>query len=270
MLKIIESIYNIRFLDELASKKTLIHSLSPTVKLIVTLVYLVIILSIRKYDILGLIPYFFYPVIIFALAEIPFLEMLKRSLAALPFVIGMGIFNPFIDTNTYAVIAGVHISGGWISFSTLLIKCNLTVLAGLLLVATTGIEKIASAMRRLYFPKIFVTQILLTYRYISVLLEEAARVLKAYQLRAPMEKGVSFKVFGSLLGQMLLRAFDRSSRVYNSMVLRGFNGDYVFGTNSRLSSTSMVYLFLWITFFVLARIFNIAEVVGKIVMEVIK
>jgi cobalt/nickel transport system permease protein len=270
MTNLIESNYNIRFLDELAGKKTIIHNLNPIVKLLVTIVYLIVVVSFGKYDIIGLLPYVFYPTITFILSEIPFSQIFKRSLIVLPFVIGIGIFNPFFDTKTYIVISGINISYGWISFASLIIKCSLTVLAGLLLIATTGIENIGMALRNLFVPKIFVTQLLLTYRYISVLLDEAARIIKAYHLRAPMHKGVSFRSAGSLLGQMLLRAFDRANRVYNAMVLRGFNGEYTFGRESRLSNGSIIYLVLWSTFFLTARFFNIPEVLGKLITGGIK
>jgi cobalt/nickel transport system permease protein len=266
MSNIITSIYNIRYLDELSSKKTVIHELNSIVKLTVTIIYLIVVISFGKYEIIGLVPYVFYPIIIFVLSEVPFYEIFKKLLVILPFVIGIGIFNPLFDAQTYIVIGEIPISGGWISFAALIIKCSLTVLAGLLLIATTGIEKIAAALRKLLIPKIFVTQLLLTYRYISVLLEEAARIMKAYHLRAPMEKGISFKVIGSLLGQMLLRAFDRANRVYNAMILRGFDGEYAFGVHDKLSISSVSYLFLWISFFITARFFNIPEALGKIIM----
>jgi cobalt/nickel transport system permease protein len=268
MPKLIESNYNIRFLDELAEKKTVIHNLNPVVKLLVTIMYLIVVVSYGKYDITGLLPFIFYPVIIFVLSEIPFFPIFKRSLVVLPFILGIGVFNPLFDRVTYVVVSGIHISGGWISFVSLMIKCSLTVLAGLLLITTTSIDKISLALRKLFVPRIFVTQLLLTYRYISVLLDEAGRVMKAYHLRAPMERGVSFKVTGSLLGQMLLRAFDRANRVYNAMVLRGFNGEYNFTKESKLSSGSMIYFILWITFFLIARFFNVPELIGKIVAGV--
>ncbi|GAA0179851.1 cobalt ECF transporter T component CbiQ [Clostridium sediminicola] len=269
MSNIIYSIFNIRYLDELASKKSVIHNINPVIKLLVTLIYLVVILSFGKYDIVPLIPYIFYPIIIFTLSEIPFLQILKRTFIVFPLVIGIGIFNPIFDTQTYGVILGIGISGGWISFVSLLIKCTLMVLAGFLLICTTGIEKIAYSLRKLFFPKIFVTQILLTYRYISVLLEETSRVLKAYHLRSPLEKGVSFKASGSLLGQMLLRSFDRANRVYSAMTLRGFNGEYVFGREISMSIGSIIYLFIWVLFLVFARFNNIPEAFGNIIMGVL-
>jgi cobalt/nickel transport system permease protein len=270
MSNLVESNYNIRYLDELARKSTLIHSINPVVKLLVTIMYLMVVVSFGKYDIMGLLPYIFYPIIVFILSEIPFSQIFKRSLIVLPFVIGVGLFNPLFDTKTYSVILGVHISGGWISFASLILKCSLTVLAGLLLIATTGIENIATALRKLFVPKVFVTQLLLTYRYISVLLDEASRVIKAYSLRAPMEKGISFKATGSLLGQMLLRAFDRANRIYNAMILRGFDGEYYFGKDNVLSTGSIFYFIIWSTFFLTARIFNIPEVLGRIITGVIR
>lgn len=269
MANITESIYNIRFLDELADKNTIIHRINPIIKLLVTIIYLLVVLSFGKYDIMRLLPYVFYPIIIFILSEVPFYPIFKRSLIVLPLVIGIGIFNPLLDTKTYIIISGIYVSGGWISFVSIIIKFTLTVLAGLLLIATTGIEKIALALRKLRVPKIFVTQFLLTYRYIFVLLGETAQVIKAYHLRAPMQKGVSFKESGALLGQILLRAFDRANRVYDAMILRGFCGEYFISDDITLSIGSAAYLLLWTVFFFIARFFNIPEVLGKIIMGVI-
>jgi cobalt/nickel transport system permease protein len=269
MSDVINSIYSIRFLDEAASKKTIIHKIDPIAKLLVTIIYLIVVVSFKKYDIIGLIPYLLYLVVTFLLSEVPFIRIFKRLIIILPFIIGIGIFNPLFDTRTFVVMGGVNISGGWVSFLSLIIKCSLTVLAGLLLIATTGIEKIASALRRLHIPKIFVTQFLLTYRYISVLLNEAAQVIMAYHLRAPMEKAVSFKASGSLLGQMLLRAFDRANRVYNAMILRGFNGEYAFGEENSFSKASIIYIILWTGFFITAKFLNLPESIGRIITGVL-
>ena len=44
--------------------------------------------------------------------------------------------------------------------------------------------------------------------------------MTAYALRAPGEKGIHFRAWGSLLGQLLLRSVDRAQLVYESMLLR--------------------------------------------------
>lgn len=77
------------------------------------------------------------------------------------------------------------------------------------------------------------TQVLLTYRYVTVLLEEANRMTQAYSLRAPNQKGVHFKVWGTLAGQLLLRSMDRANEVYESMTLRGYQENFTIQRRSR-------------------------------------
>ena len=110
MPNINNSIYNLRFLDEMASKKTLVHNINPVVKLLVTLLYSVIVISFGKYDISGLVPFISYPIIIFILSDIPYLPVFKRVLVALPFVSGVGILNPIFDTRIYIEVLGLGVS----------------------------------------------------------------------------------------------------------------------------------------------------------------
>ena len=126
---------------------------------------------------------------------------------------------------------GLIISRGWVTFLSILIKSCLSVGISLLLIATTGMDILAAALRMLKVPKIFVLQLLLTYRYISVLIEEVSRMMRAYTLRAPSQKGIHRSVWGSFVGQLILRTFDRAQRIYQSMALRGFKGEYHTGNN---------------------------------------
>lgn len=268
MSNIMDSISKMRFFDDVAKKKTRIHDIHPLAKLLTTVVYLFMIVSFGKYDIGSLLVFVFYPVVIISLAEIPVIPILKRVLLAAPFVIGVGLFNPIFDREIITVLFGIPISGGWVSFISLLLKCSLTVLGALLLLATTGMESIASAIRRLFVPRIFVLQLLLTYRYIGVLLEEATSIWNAYMLRAPGQKGISYKAWGPLAGQLLIRTFDRAQRVYQAMVLRGFDGEYNTGSERKLGLKDYLYLVSWVAFFVIARYFNLPLLVGSVIIGV--
>lgn len=264
MAGITNLIYNIRFLDDMASQKTLIHNINPIAKLLVAILYSAVVISFGKYDISALVPFIFYPIIIFLLSEVPFIPLFKRLFIALPFVAGIGLLNPIFDTNIYMKILGVGISGGWISFASLIIKSSLTLLAALLLIATTKINEVAWALRKLGMPKVFVIQFLLTYRYIFILLEEVSKVIKAYRLRSPFKNHVSLKASGSLLGQMLLRSIDRANRLYNAMIIRGFNGEYFFHKENKVSISSILYFFLWIFFIITVKLVNISEILGNL------
>jgi len=268
MANIIQSLYNVNLLDELAEKKTIVHAVHPFAKLLTTTVFLVVVVSFGKYEVSQLLPLFFYPVLIMVLGEIPAVPILKRMLIAVPFVIGIGIFNPLFDKNTLTVFSWVQISAGWVSFLSLLIKTGLTVAAALLLVATTGMTRVALTLRMVRVPRLFVLQLLLTYRYITVLMEEVARILRAYALRSPFEKGVRFGAWGSLAGHLLLKTFDRSQRVFQSMRCRGFSGEYNTGPIKKILLGDILYVGGWIAYFLAVRYVNIPGLVGSVLTGV--
>lgn len=263
MSNIIDSLNSIKHLDDLSRIRSSIHRIHPVVKVVTTFVYLIVVVSFGKYEISNLLPFVFFPVLIFTLGEIPVFPILKKLLFVCPLIIGIGILNPFFDSNTVSFF-GLVISRGWIAFLSILIKSGLTVTASILLLATTGIDKFATALRILKVPRIFVLQLLLTYRYISVLLEEVSRMTMAYSLRAPGQKGIAVKVWGSFVGQLLLRTFDRAQRIYQSMNLRGFVGEYNTGWQSRMKVRDFAFLSVWYLFFVIARIYNIPSLIGTL------
>lgn len=66
-------------------------------------------------------------------------------------------------------------------------------------------KKTLAALRMLRIPQILVTQLLLIYRYLTLLLKQADEIAQAYSLRAPQQNGLHISVWGSLVGQLLLR-----------------------------------------------------------------
>ncbi|GCD82918.1 cobalt ECF transporter T component CbiQ [Parageobacillus thermoglucosidasius] len=269
MSNMINSLSNMRLLDDLARKKTFIHRIHPLIKLLTTVAYLTVVVSFERHEISGLLPFIFYPILIFALAEIPVAPILKMILFIEPLIIGIGILNPLFD-HSKILLGGIAISKGWFTFLSIFIKCSLTVTASILLIATTGMDRLAAALRMLKIPKIFVLQLLLTYRYISVLIEEVSRMMRAYSLRAPGQKGIKWSVWGSFAGQLLLRTFERAERVYQAMSLRGFTGEYHTGEIAKLSFKDLAYFAAWILFFVIARIYDIPVLLGSLFTGVMR
>lgn len=250
-------LYKIRYLDELSQRNTVLNRLDPTVKLIVSLAFIITVVSYGKYDLGGLMPMFLYPLGCIILGDLSYGQIGKRVLMAMPFVLGIGIFNPILDRTMIEVLPGLVLAGGWISFLSLVVKSVLTVSTAVVLIAVTGIENIAHSLRMLKVPKIFVVVLLLTYRYISVLIEEAASIWTAYSLRAPGEKGIRKEVWGPLMGQLLIRTYDRGQKVYDAMIMRGFHGDFEIHRRRKIETGDLVFLFGWIAAFLLLRFFNV-------------
>lgn len=269
MCKLDSAIGNIRYFDELAEKKTSIHEIHPAVKIFITMSYIVIVLSFEKYDLTGLIPFVFYPVILLGIAEIPFVAIFRRVLLLLPFVLGIGAFNILYDSSIHIVLYGLPVSGGIISFVALSLKGIFTMLAAFCLIGTTSIGKIAGCLRMIRIPRVFVTQLFLNYRYIGVLIDEASRIWQGYSLRAPLQKGVQLKNVGSLMGQLLIRSFDRAQRVYNAMKLRGFDGEYHTGTFEAIEFKSILYMICCFIIFITFRFAKISNIIGDFMTGVI-
>lgn len=265
MANMAPSIASINLLEELAQKKTAVHNVHPLAKLLTTIVFLVVTVSFGKYEVNGLLPLVLYPVMIMTLAEIPAVPILKRMLAAAPIVVGIGVFNPLFDQNTVHVLSWFQVSAGWVSFLSLLLKGGLTVAAALLLIATTGMGRIAMALRIIRVPRVFVLQLLLTYRYISVLIGEAARTMRAYSLRSPLDKGIRFRVWGTLTGHLLMKTFDRAERVYQSMKCRGFAGEYNTGPVPKMRLTDFLFFGCWSFFFIAVRYVNLPALLGSVI-----
>jgi cobalt/nickel transport system permease protein len=258
----------IRRLDELASKKTLVHRLDPRVKLLVTFFYIVTVVSYSKYDSIGLLPLVLYPVFLISLADLPFKYLLGRVLIATPFILFMGIFNPIFDHTPLFQVNGLVFTGGWLSFIVLFLKFGFTVLAALILVSICGINEIGTALLKFKIPRVLVMQMLFMYRYLSVLMEETGRSLRAYQLRHFEGRGLNHKVWGSLVGQLLLRTIDRAQRIYQAMLCRGFRGEFQIIRRKKAGLRDCVYLISWILFFILARWINIPAFLGRFIMGV--
>ncbi|SDF14685.1 cobalt ECF transporter T component CbiQ [Sporolituus thermophilus] len=262
MINIEKRWLELRHLDELAAQDSFIHRLHPSAKLVTALVFVVTVASFPKYAIAGLAPMVFYPVFVMSLGNIPLILLLKRLLLALPFVVFIGIFNPLFDQTPLVQAGPLVISGGWISFLSILLRFSLAVAAVLLLIATTGIDAIGMALAQLRLPRVFIVQILFMYRYLYVLTDEFIRMLRAHALRAPADNGVGYKVWGSLLGVVLLRTLDRAQRIYQAMLCRGFDGKFR-GLRSRpLRLGDLVFLGAWIIFFLAVRLTNIPYRLG--------
>ncbi|MBR5976505.1 MAG: cobalt ECF transporter T component CbiQ [Clostridia bacterium] len=238
-------------MDELAGGSSPVHKLHPLVKFLVTIIYIYCVVSFSKYDLTGLFIMLLYPVLMFTTAGIPISTCFWKLRLVLPLVLMVGIFNPIFEGRA-----------GLISMITLMLKGVFSLMASFIMVATTPIDGLCAALRKIHIPSLLVTLLLLTYRYISVLVHEVAIMTDAYKLRAPKQKGIAPKAWGSFLGQLLLRSMDRASELYTSMQLRAFKGEFFYAAQRKVNGNDILYLVICVTCFAVARFLNITEMIG--------
>jgi cobalt/nickel transport system permease protein len=255
--------FNLGVLDTLSYKNTLIHRLDARTKVITTFAFIVTVVSFPKYEIAGLIPFFLFPAVIFSLGDIPVWFILKKVLVVSVFAIFIGIFNPLFDTHVIYNFLGIPVSGGWVSFFSILLKFFLTMCSALLLISTTSFPGICHALRKLGIPEIFISQLLFLYRYIFVLMEETLRMVRARDLRSFGKRGQGMSIFINLIGTLFMKTIERAERIYQAMLSRGFSGTIRFVKRDSLRKGD--FLFLSITGVVLYffRTCDIVSLIGR-------
>jgi cobalt/nickel transport system permease protein len=106
------------------------------------------------------------------------------------------------------------------------------------------------------------------YRYLFVLVDEALRLLRAREARSARlvndgkHGGTIFwraKVTGSMAGQLFVRSFDRSDKVYNAMLARGYRGQLLTMNPHIMIGRDWFFLGLGLVLIV------ILQVIGRIV-----
>jgi len=220
-----------------------------------------VVASFGRYDVARLLPFALFPAVLVTLSDTPVRYLLKRMLAALPFVLFVGILNPFLDRAPMLTVGGVTLSGGWLSFTSILLRFVLTVLTALTLMATTRFDQVCLALEWLGLPQVFTLQLAFLYRYAFVLMLEAQRVLQAFRLRAFGRK-VTLGAFASMAGQMLLRAWDRAARIHRAMLARGFTGRFQPAGTRAWGQTDTLFTLGWLALFLALRCVDLPHLLG--------
>ena len=267
MNKMQKALAELSEMDELAAMRSPVHRLHPGAKLITTIAYIMITLSFGKYDLPGLVPMVLWPAMMFSLSGVKVRTCFYKLRIVLPLVMAVGLFNPFFDRQTILTIGNIAIAGGVISMITLMLKGVFSLMASFLLMATTKIDSLCAALRKLHVPAILVSLLQLTYRYVGVMTEELAVMTDAYHLRAPGQKGIHISAWGSFLGQLLLRSMDRAQELYSSMILRGYHEHFHYADIERFRGRDALYMLVSILLFVLLRYGNISQLIGGLVVR---
>lgn len=265
MANLVHALYALRQMDDLSRCRSVVHRLHPLAKVMATLLYLVALASFGRHETVRLLPYALYPVVLAAAGGIPARPILKRLLYAEPLIIGIGLLNPLFDRGTVPV-GGWLVGAGWLVFASIVIKATLGMAAALVLMAVTGMDGIAAALRMLGVPGLFILQLQLVYRYLTLLVEEGARTVSAHALRAGGGRGLRPGTWGPLLGQLLLRTIDRAQRVYDAMLLRGFAGRHHAKPAGRFGLTDAAFAAGWIGLFLLFRSADVPRWLGAMAM----
>ncbi|MDK2954613.1 MAG: cobalt/nickel transport system permease protein [Desulfovibrionales bacterium] len=108
------------------------------------------------------------------------------------------------------------------------VKSNAILLILMALAATSTTAAVGKGLDGLGLPKSLTWILLLCYRYAHVILAEQRRLARAAALRGfqPKTNRHTYTTYANMVGMTLVRSYERSQRVSQAMVLRGFDGSF--------------------------------------------
>ncbi|HEU5087680.1 MAG TPA: cobalt ECF transporter T component CbiQ [Roseiflexaceae bacterium] len=227
-------------IDRFQSGTSLIHRLDPRVKVVMTVLFIVstVILPDGAWPAFGLA--WLATVLTSVLARLGPAYALKRSFIALPFALAAvsimftwpGRPLASFQLGSWALTVS---DAGLVRFVSIVVRSWISVQIAILLTATTRFPDLMHALRHLRLPGLLVAIISFMYRYLVVLSEETFRLLRAREARSAGLEGKRMggslgwraRVAGNMAGQLFLRSYERSDRIYSAMQARGFNGEFL-------------------------------------------
>ncbi len=224
--------------DQYVARQSLIHELDPRLKIVLTILFIVsnVFLPDGSWWAFGVA--WLAVMGVTTLARVPWSYILKRSLIAVPFTLAAVtvIFTlPGETVGSFQLGSWTFTAtdAGLLRFGSIFVRGWLSVQMAFLLTATTQFPDILHGLRHLRVPSILVSIISFMYRYLFVLADEAGRLIRGRAARSASMQGQKSgrsitwraKVAGSMIGQLFIRSMERSDRVYNAMLARGYSGE---------------------------------------------
>jgi cobalt/nickel transport system permease protein len=231
---------HVHFLDPYQPRESPLHRLDPRIKFVLAIGFILTV---------ALIPVGSWPVYILAfsvaisaaiLSGLGLGYVLRRAVIALPFV--LGAFPVIFTTpgpSLFSITLGswqLAASGAGVErFASVALKSWISVQAAILLAASTPFPDLLVAMRAVRIPRLLVAIFGLMWRYLFVLADEALRLMRARAARSGVSEGSAVRpgggfpwrarVAGGMAGNLFVRSIERSDRIYQAMLSRGYDGE---------------------------------------------
>jgi len=140
-----------------------------------------------------------------------------------------------------------HVAGFWLALK---IVCKAVAVALIMepLLGTAPFGITLQAMEKLGAPAAVCQMILLSYRYVFVLLDEMKRMYRSMRVRGfrPGTNLETMQATGNFLGMLFVRSFDRTQRVYDAMLSRGYRGSFPTFTKFEATTADWAKAGLWV------------------------
>ncbi len=214
--------------EHLSEGTSYLHEFDPRLKIIVALIYSVTVALLTSFPLLLISLCFSIFLILWGRLSIP--TVLKRLLVVNGFVFFLWLVLPFsyAGKELFSIGSLVATYPGVYQALRITIKSNAIILCLMALLSTSPTFMLVHALHHLKVPTKLVHLFFFTYRYIHVIYTEFVRLNTAMKVRSftPGTNIHTYRSYAYLVGMLLVRSYERSKRIYQSMLCRGFNGKF--------------------------------------------
>jgi cobalt/nickel transport system permease protein len=215
-------------LEDFAFGRSIWHRMDPRVKILGLLAFAVVTAVTGDMNILLLAAAAAFSTL--ASTHLDMRQVAIRLAAVNGFVLFLWFFLPFTTPGDVMIRLGglaVHREGVMLGLA-ITLKANSIAAATIALLGTSPIFDLVHALVHLKVPNKLVQLFFFCYRYITVIHGEYSRLRAGMRARCfrPRMDSHSWRSLANLAGMLLVRSSDRSERIYQAMVLRGFSGRF--------------------------------------------
>jgi cobalt/nickel transport system permease protein len=260
--------WSVPTLDDFADRTSFFHQWDPRYKVVSLFLFCFLVVSLKSLSwsiiALGL------SVLAAIGCRIPLHRAGKRLLAMAGFLTMLLVVLPFTsplrsgETLVYLPgLAGLpfHMAGFLVAL-TIVIKATAVALMMEPLFATAPLSTTLAGLSLLGVPDSVGQMVLLSHRYIFVFLQEMIRMYRGMRVRGfvPGTDIATMNAMGNFLGMLFVRSFERTQRVYEAMLCRGYDGRFPSFTGFTATGKDWAKAVLWgmmgLLLFVFDRIYG--------------
>ncbi|UCF08649.1 MAG: cobalt ECF transporter T component CbiQ [Thermoplasmata archaeon] len=215
--------------DQHARSSSFFH-VDPRAK-VVGFVFTVVVVALLR-DLAPLLIVLVFVIFLILLSNIPPGHIFKRYTMALPFIL--------------IASASLYLYSGTITSLAMFLRVSSCVLLLVLLSSSTPFFDLLRASQRLGMPRLIIILMMFMYRYIFVFTEEYQRMRMARSARGfsggkhLLDKR-AMMALSSTAGMLLVRAYQRGTRIYDALLCRGYDGKIRTLTNMHLAPMDIAF-----------------------------
>lgn len=247
--------WTIPSVDAGSEGNSLFHRWDPRIKICALVGFMFLVSSLQQ--ITWVLPATAVSMASVAIARIPWRNVLRRITAMGAFLGMFLVVMPLTAADRPDDLRIVFDGIPWMEFNLrglhlaaliCLKAVSIAILAEPLL-TTAPFSVTIQALVHLKVPSVLCQMLLLSHRYIFVFQDEAARMMRGMRARGFRRQSdvETLRTIGNFLGMLLVRSFERTQRVFDAMVSRGYSGAWPIDMAFTARTPDWIHGICWIS-----------------------